>query len=249
MPTLADLTVIVPTRNEAANIGAFLGSLPDEVPLIVVDKSTDDTRALVRHHRPANTTVLEYAGTLTAARQIGAEHAATRWLLFTDADVVFATGYFARLSTLLRSQPANRVWFGPKLSSDAYRRYYGCFAVGQRLLGRLRIPAASGSNLIVAADAFAAVNGFDTTLPCNEDSELVWRLAGARFGWVFDRHLVVWATDHRRLQRGRLFKAVHTVLRCSLLYFDLVPERWRGHDWGYWAEPRSNSAPPLRRPS
>lgn len=235
MPSLADLTVIVPTRNEARNIPGFLASLPSEVALIVVDKSTDETRDLVRRIRPRNTTLIDCQGSLTEARQTGASHAKSRWLLFTDADIEFADGYFARLRNLADAPADARVFYGPKLSCDAYRYYYHCFAAGQRLLDLARIPAASGSNLLVAADVLAAVGGFDTRLTCNEDSELGWRLARAGVLCRFDRKLLVWATDHRRLHRGRLLKTLHTLLRCALLYFDLVPQRWRGHDWGYWS--------------
>jgi GT2 family glycosyltransferase len=102
----------------------------------------------------------------------------------------------------------------------------------------LRIPAVSGSNMLVTADAFAAVGGFDTELTCNEDSELGWRIARAGFDWRFDLHLIALATDHRRLRRGVFRKTLHTVLRCSALYLDLLPRRWRSHDWGYWRDPR-----------
>lgn len=48
----------------------------------------------------------------------------------------------------------------------------------------------------------------------------------------------VYATDHRRLERGLLRKTAHTLSRCLLLYWDLVPSRWRNGDWGYWSEAR-----------
>jgi GT2 family glycosyltransferase len=239
MPSLTDLTVIVPTRNEAPNIAGFLGSLPHEVTLIVVDKSTDETRDLVRRIRPGNTTLIDCQGSLTEARQAGAQHANTRWLLFTDADIVFADDYFTRLRDCTGAAADAQVLYGPKLSCDAYRHYYRCFAAAQWLSDLVRVPAASGSNLLVAADVFAAVGGFDTRLSCNEDSELGWRLARAGFRCRFDPRLLVWATDHRRLHRGRLLKSAHTLLRCMLLYFDLVPQRWRSHDWGYWSETRT----------
>lgn len=236
MQGAGDITVIVPTRDEAANIGAFLASLPADVALIVVDKSQDGTAGLVKRLRPSNTIVVECAGSLTQARQAGAALARSRWLLFTDADVVFDEDYFARAAALVAGRRAAKLLFGPKLSHDAYRTYYGVFAAGQRFLHRVRIPAASGSNLLVAADAFAAVGGFDLQLTCNEDSELAWRIARAGFGWAFDPRLVVRATDHRRLHRGCAAKVAHTLLRCTLLYFALIPRRWRAHDWGYWSE-------------
>jgi glycosyltransferase involved in cell wall biosynthesis len=232
VPNLADVTVIVPTRNEAHNIGRFLDSLPDEVALIVVDDSTDATPAIVRRERPHRTRLIRRPGGLTEARQLGARYAKTPWLLFTDADVAFDAGYFVRLAKL----PACDVAYGPKLSSDQYRRYYQWFARGQRFLHALGLPAATGSNMLVSASAFFAVDGFDLALSCNEDSELVWRVHGNGGHCVYDADLVVWATDHRRLHRGVVAKTAHTLARCTLLRTGLMPTRWRSHAWGYWTE-------------
>ena len=55
------------------------------------------------------------------------------------------------------------------------------------------------------------------------------------FRIAFAPDLIVYARDHRRLQRGTLRKTLHSVTRCALLYFNLMPDRWRSHDWGYWS--------------
>jgi glycosyltransferase involved in cell wall biosynthesis len=232
VPSLADVTVIVPTRNEARNISRFLDSLPDDLALVVVDDSTDATPAIVRRDRPRRTRLIRRSGGLTEARQLGARHARTPWLLFTDADIAFDAGYFARLAEL----PACDVAYGPKLSRDEYCRYYRWFARGQGLLHALGLPAASGSNLLVSTRAFVAVDGFDLALSCNEDSELVWRVHGNGGRCLYDSDLVVWATDHRRLRRGVIAKTAHTIARCALLRTGLMPRRWRSHAWGYWSE-------------
>jgi GT2 family glycosyltransferase len=164
-------------------------------------------------------------------------------LLFTDADIVFAEAYFERLRRALADPAPADVLYGPKLSRDEYRRYYRSFAAGQWLSQLLRMPAASGSNLVVATKAFRSVQGFDTRLACNEDSELAWRIKRAGFRCRFDRKLLVFATDHRRLRRSRLLKAAHTLLRCALMYFGLLPQRWRSHDWGYWSDTSSARQP------
>src|SRR5262245_2950619 len=119
MRALDQLTIIVPTRNEAANIEAFLSSIPESTKLIVVDKSTDGTAEIVRRRRPRHTTVLECSESLTAARQKGALAARTRWLLFTDADVKFAPGYFEVLARRLASDDARSLGMllGPKRSA------------------------------------------------------------------------------------------------------------------------------------
>jgi hypothetical protein len=62
----------------------------------------------------------------------------------------------------------------------------------------------------------------------------VWRLKRNGNRCHFEPDLVVWATDHRRLERGRLRKTAHSLLRCTLLYTGLMPNRWRKRDWGYW---------------
>jgi GT2 family glycosyltransferase len=172
---------------------------------------------------------------VTQARQWGAELAASAWLLFTDADVIFAPDYFERLPAYYSAYDA---LYGPKLSTDEFVRYYRWFAQGQRLSQALGIPAASGSNLLVRRQVFEDVGGFDLELTCNEDSELPWRIKrrGYRVGFAPD--LVVYARDHRRLHQGVARKTLHSVTRSLLLYLNLVPSRWRKHDWGYWSLPR-----------
>jgi glycosyltransferase involved in cell wall biosynthesis len=231
---LEEMTVIVPTRNEMRNITAFLRSLPSSMGLIVVDASTDDTPNVVMRTRPHNTVVLRDPGNVTQARQLGAEAAHSPWLLFSDADVTFASEYFELVATYGDCDAL----YGPKLSADGYQHYYHLFSLGQHISHNLGITAASGSNMLVRRDVFWRVGGFDLRLNCNEDSELIWRVKRSGYRVCFAPDLRVYARDHRRLERGRLRKTVHSVLRCALLYSGLMPERWRGSDWGYWSAKR-----------
>jgi glycosyltransferase involved in cell wall biosynthesis len=112
---LDEVTVIVPTRNERANLPAFLASLPDEVELVVVDASADGTEQLVWSLRPSRTRVLRSPAGIPAARQLGAAVARGRWLLFTDADVRFEPGF--RLELMMRIQHHGfRVRWAPELA-------------------------------------------------------------------------------------------------------------------------------------
>jgi GT2 family glycosyltransferase len=230
-----EITIVVPTKNEARNIAAFLQSIPRAVELIVVDASDDDTPQLISGLRPGHTTVIRDRSNVTQARQLGGERAATPWLLFTDADVLFAPDYFDHL---LAYQTGDAL-YGPKLSRDRYVRYYRWFTRGQQLSDRLGLPAASGSNLLISRHAFQRSGGFDLRLTVNEDSEIAWRLKRAGFHVRFAPDLIVYARDHRRLQRGTLRKTLHSITRCGLLYFHLMPDRWRNGDWGYWSERRA----------
>jgi len=225
-----DLTVVVPTRNEERNIGNFLCSIPDGIRLVVVDASTDSTPDIVSRVRPDYTTIIRYPGTVTEARLTGAEAADTPWLLFTDADIVFSEEYFRNLRELEEYD----LIYGPKLSRDRHAGYYKWFAYGQFLIHQLGVPAASGSNFIIRREAYLESGGFDAALACNEDSELAWRVKRAGFRAHFTFDLVVYAKDHRRVEMGRTKKTLHSLTRCTALYFGLIPDRWRGRDWGYW---------------
>lgn len=231
---LSDVTVVVPTKNEARNIGRFLASVPAPVQVVVVDDSDDDTPQRIVAARPQLTRVIRSPGNIAWARHLGARAAQTQWLIFTDADVVFAPDYFDRLQKL----PAGDLLYGPKLSQDNYTSHYQLFAGGQQLLARLGIPATSGSNMVLKKSAWQAVGGFDVRLSCNEDSELGWRLARHGCSVVFAPDLVVYAFDHRRLQKGTVRKTMHSLVRCTLLYTNLMPQQWRQGDWGYWSPDR-----------
>jgi glycosyltransferase involved in cell wall biosynthesis len=233
---LSDITIILPTRNESRNIRKFLSSVPENIRLIVVDASEDATADIVSATRTDYTTVIRHPGTVTEARRTGADASTTPWLLFTDADIVFSRDYFINVGNLAEYD----LIYGPKLSLDRFRVYYKWFAYGQRLIHTLGVPAVSGSNCIMRREAYHSSGGFDQELTCNEDSELAWRLDRMGYRSYFASDLVVYAGDHRRLERGIMKKTLHSITRCTALYFDLIPERLKGSDWGYWSHINTN---------
>lgn len=228
-----DVTIVVPTKNEEHNIGRFLRSLPPDVQLILVDSSTDRTRDIAAAARPDNTNVVAAAVNIPEARQLGAELATTPWLLFTDADVVFAPRYFERLATI-NFAPDDGGVVGAKSTVGGYERYHRWFTRGQGLLHAFGVPAATGSNMMVSAMALQTVGGFDTQLTVNEDSELMFRVRKAGFGVRFEPAQVVASTDHRRLEAGVSRKVLHGAIRNTALYLDILAPRVRRGDWGYW---------------
>ncbi|NPV84636.1 MAG: glycosyltransferase [Anaerolineae bacterium] len=229
---LNEITIIVPTKNEARNIPLLLGSLPPECPLIVVDNSADETREIIHAQRPDNTRIIIHPGNIPAARQAGAEAARTAWLLFTDADVHFASDYFGNLN---HYETCDLI-YGTKASQGQFDRYYLNFKKGQKFFSLLDIPTVSGSNFIIRRNVLEAIGGFDLLLSVNEDSEIGFRVQKSGYEVCFAENLVVFEHDHRRLQRGRLRKTLHSLLRCSLLYLGLFPSTLRKGDWGYWSK-------------
>ncbi|MBK7781714.1 MAG: glycosyltransferase family 2 protein [Ardenticatenia bacterium] len=82
-------SLVLPTRNGPPTSPPSSGALPPDLRLIVVDASDDGTPDIINRLRPRSTQVIRSRAGVSAARQIGAEAAATPWLLFSDADVTF----------------------------------------------------------------------------------------------------------------------------------------------------------------
>ncbi|WP_420456366.1 glycosyltransferase [Rubrivirga sp.] len=232
---LEDLTVVVPTKDEAGNIGPFLDSLDGRVALVVVDASTDDTREVIRQRRP-DAVVIEDAGTIPEARQIGLERATTEWVLFTDADMSFGADYWRAWQALDVGPKVGAVQ-GAKLSADdRYRTYYRLFSFGIRALAWLTVPAGSGSNMIHRRRALLGAGGFDPALTANEDIYALWSVRRAGWRVVFAGGLKVYERDHRRLDQGRLRKTLHGWVRPLMLFTGLGDDRVRKSSWGYWTD-------------
>jgi glycosyltransferase involved in cell wall biosynthesis len=119
------LTVIVPARNEAANVGACLESLlaQDYANLRILavdDRSTDETGAIMEAlaaENPARLAVLHIAelpkgwlgkthAMATAAKEAIAENAPA-YLLFTDGDIHFAPTILRRALAQVTAQDAD----------------------------------------------------------------------------------------------------------------------------------------------
>jgi len=232
------ISVIVPTRNERRNIGAFLQSLHPAVELIVVDASDDDTTTLIMQLRPHRTVVIRSPAHIAGARQIGADAAHGQWLIFSDADVRFEHGYWKRFAALNIAD----AFYGPKHATGTYQRYSQFFNAAQRVIHRLGIPAASGSNMGLRRAVLERVGGVRTDLPVNEDTELMMRVRRRGFHVAYERSLAVRSLDDRRLDRGVARKLFHSLVRNLLLFINLylpLPQRWLRHDWGYWSIPHA----------
>jgi hypothetical protein len=91
-----DCMVVIPARNEQGNIGAAVRSLPPDSVIVVDDFSTDDTaeeaRAAGAGVLPAPQPIAGAVGKSNACVE-GARVLTSRWILFTDADTRFESGF------------------------------------------------------------------------------------------------------------------------------------------------------------
>ncbi len=242
---LDQVTIIVPTRNEEANIETFLRSLPPVVRLIVVDSSDDRTPELIENLRPS-ATVVRATLNIPEARQLGANLAVTPWLLFTDADVRFPIDYFSRLERVTVDERVGGL-VGTKSTAAGFDSYHRWFVRGQAVLHSFGVPAATGSNMLVRAETLETVGGFDRRLTVNEDTEVMFRIAKAGYDVGFEPGLRVLATDHRRLEAGLARKIIHGAVRNGALWFGVLGPQVRSGDWGYWSAEPSRPAPEAGR--
>jgi len=193
-PTFA---VIVPTYNEADDIGATCESLlrlapaPDEI-IFVDGASTDGTPDIIRQHltRPSVRLIVEGArrGPATA-RNVGVEAARSDVVVFADADVYLPPDFLARIarhyeqgadSVAVEMEVANR--------DNVYGRYTQAL---HEYLYR-------GDESLTFSQAFScrravalAAGLFPEGLPGAEDFEFGRRLATQTTRRVVDRSIVV----------------------------------------------------------
>jgi len=197
------LSVVIPTMNKVALLTRTLAALqiqksgsvePWEV-VVVNDGSTDGTADFLagqlRWQQPSLRVVSPPQNVGRArARNLGAQAAQGRYLLFLDDDIVVPTGLVA---AHLRVLGAGTGWGGigyavtaPELIDGPHFRY-----MDSRGAARLPAGAAPGrffvtQNASVPRDAFLSIGGFDMGFAAYgfEDMEVAFRLedeAGVRF--------------------------------------------------------------------
>jgi len=125
---LPRLSVVVPARDEGSTIGRALGSLlaqdyPDLEVIVVDDRSSDTTGDVLREiaAKDGRLMVLRVdelpAGWLgkNHAMWRGAARASGKWLLFTDADVVFAQGALRHGVAYAAAESLDHLTLAPRL--------------------------------------------------------------------------------------------------------------------------------------
>lgn len=122
-PGAVPLTVVMPTLNEAAQIGAAIADLSWADEVIVVDGgSTDDTVALAE---AAGARVLRAAGeTIAGQRNLGIAGASNHWILALDADERVTLELQAEIGTVVCGS-------GP--THAAYRMQFRNYYLGREL--------------------------------------------------------------------------------------------------------------------
>jgi hypothetical protein len=182
---MADVTVIVPVRNDAAGLARCLRSIQGDagtrdLELIVGDNGSVDGTQQVAADLGAH--VVGLGGLrVGAVRNRAAAEATASHLLFVDADHEVGPGWMhAALGALtLADVGAAGAPYQSPLNPTWVQRIYGAM---RRAPMRLEDTAWLGAgNLAVRRDAFERVGGFDESLEACEDVDFCARVRQA--GW------------------------------------------------------------------
>jgi cellulose synthase/poly-beta-1,6-N-acetylglucosamine synthase-like glycosyltransferase len=215
---LPSLTIIIPARNESANLhqlGPSLAALryPGPIEVIVVDdNSTDDTAALAENYGASVLRLTElpegWKGKPNACHQ-GAARARCEWLLFTDADTLHAADGPARAVTLAQKEGLDGLSLLPPV------RYFG-------LTDRLALTTAFAGLFAMGAPQAGMLNGQFVLLRRD-----VYDASGG-FGAVRDEALEDVALGHRLAALGYQVPMVHGGDALQVAMYGDAQQMWRG---------------------
>ncbi|MCU1240400.1 MAG: hypothetical protein JWO71_1126 [Candidatus Acidoferrum typicum] len=178
------ISVIIPVLNEETVIGRCLEFLShsllpkDQFEVIVVDNgSTDRTIEVVRTFESRlclKILTLEKAH-ISALRNRGASQARGTILAFLDADCLAPPEWLTTATETINNSGAGVCGAHYRIPDDA--TWVGRIWTNDRLHGREQnVSYVPGGDLIIRADAFRRLGGFDESIQTNEDFELCQRV-------------------------------------------------------------------------
>lgn len=211
-----ELSIIIPTLNEAEYLPFLLDSIGEQtfagkLQVIVVDgSSTDDTvtRARSFSSRIPDLLVLQSKKDIGHQKNVGAQKAKYRFLLFLDADVI--------LPPTLLADIASKIHTNGKFIIGVMHRFEGMsivdnlyFGVGCIFLAcflAFRMPVTNGDFMLTTRENYDNVEGFKEGVVLGEDVDFGKRSiqAGAKYYFCFRPQVIASLRRAHKMGRMRL---------------------------------------------
>ncbi|GHB95284.1 glycosyltransferase family 2 protein [Cerasicoccus arenae] len=128
MSGLLDLTIVLPVRNEAENLGAALQSIGSDLAqaIVVVDSNSEDDTVKIAQEHGAHVINFQWNGQFPKKRNwfLREHKPKTKWVLFLDADEWLTEEFKTELRAALADTPHVGFWLN-----------YSIYFLGQPLKG------------------------------------------------------------------------------------------------------------------
>ena len=171
-----ELSIVIPCKNEEKYIGHLLRDLANQkgiqdVAIYIADASTDRTPKIIQEYsKDLNITVVE-GGPVSRAKNNGAQHVTTPYLLFIDADVRFFDNC-AIQDTLdqMKAQDLDLLGLKIKCYDNDIRAQIG-FSIFNFVNNIMKywLPFAVGAYMLTRTEKFRELGGFPEKYPTSED--------------------------------------------------------------------------------
>jgi mycofactocin system glycosyltransferase len=183
-PGIADMTVVVPVRDNATGVDRLLVRLAAHVRCVVVDDASADPRAVARVVDRHGATLVRLDRNVgpAAARDAGLRMVRTPLVAFVDSDVDVSPDVLAHLAGHFADPGLAAA--APRIRSGGGRRWFQRYdeACSSLDLGPqsatvrpwTRVAYVPSACLVARVDTLGA--GFDPHLRSGEDVDLIWRL-------------------------------------------------------------------------
>ena len=194
----ADVTIVIPVKDDASGLATTLAHLPPGIPTIVVDDGSSppvDNAGL-----PGDVTLIRrsVAGGPGVARQQALASVVSELVVFVDAGVTLPVDAVDRLVAWFADEQLVAV--APRIASSErddrlarYERRHSPLDLGPvpaRVAVGSPVAYLPTACLACRTAAVDASGGFDPTLRWGEDVDLVWRLVGAGGDVRYDPSIV-----------------------------------------------------------
>jgi glycosyltransferase involved in cell wall biosynthesis len=188
-------SVVIPCRNEAANIRQCIEAVLSNVKaddkdtgcevIVIDDGSTDGAPDIIRDLGVRLIENHDKSKTIGALRNIGARQTSGSVILFLDADVVIPNDCLKKAKEYFDEGFAGALGFVDNAPQDAgwVGRVWGT-RIYQGLDRVVDVSFLSGRNIFINRRVFEEINGFDETLRTNEDKDMTMRVKRAGYSLI-----------------------------------------------------------------
>jgi len=227
------LTIVIPCKNEGSIINKTLDLLNyqtdiEDVSVIISDFSDYYTKnLLLKRGNDKYNLKLTLGGLPSVARNNGAKHSKTPYILFLDADMfILDDNFIVDAIKEIETKNLDLLTCRVNTKNGKYNKIYNLFFKFQKLTKWVS-PFALGGFMLFKTDIFNSLGGFDERLKIAEDYQLSRKIEPKKFG-LWNRVIF---TETRRFDNKGFFYMLKIFAQS---YFYRNNEKYFIDDHYYW---------------